>query len=84
MSPIESPIAEADVRNRFIHRVTERGRVWVVAGSEGLARVKSQRWKGRDVSRAPEYEDCLALARRHGVPLKTVYQAALAAVAHPR
>ncbi len=42
--------AETDVRNRFIHRVNETGRVWAVAGSEGLSRVKSQRWKGRDVT----------------------------------
>jgi hypothetical protein len=42
--------AEADVRNRFVRRVCETGRVWAVAGSDGLARVKSQRWKGRDVT----------------------------------
>ncbi len=28
---------------------------------------------------APEYEDCAKLARQKGVPLKIIYQAALAA-----
>jgi len=31
------------------------------------------------VNVAPEHEDCRALARSSGVPLKVVYQAALAA-----
>jgi hypothetical protein len=31
------------------------------------------------VNLAPEYEDCKRLARQHSVPLKTVYDAALAA-----
>lgn len=38
------------LRNGFIRKVGRTGKVWVVAGSEGLARVASQRWKGRDVT----------------------------------
>ncbi|MCG8347665.1 MAG: hypothetical protein MI924_07790 [Chloroflexales bacterium] len=34
---------------------------------------------GAIVASAPEYEDCAALARSHGVPLAQVYAAALSA-----
>ena len=34
---------------------------------------------GRVVTVAPEYEDCLEAAHKHGVPVKAVYSAALAA-----
>ena len=34
---------------------------------------------GRVVTVAPEYEDCLRAAQKHGVPVKAVYSAALAA-----
>jgi pyridinium-3,5-bisthiocarboxylic acid mononucleotide nickel chelatase len=36
------------------------------------------------VNRAPEYEDCAAAARQHGVALKRVYAAALAALPDPQ
>ena len=45
----------------------------------GEVRVKVGGWRGRDVTRSPEYEDCRRLAEQHGVPLKAVYEAAKAA-----
>lgn len=47
----------------------------------GPVRVKLGLEAGEIVNVAPEYEDCLALAKAHGVPLKRVLQAALAASA---
>jgi uncharacterized protein (TIGR00299 family) protein len=45
----------------------------------GRIRVKISRW-GPDLQKAaPEYEDCRAAAQMHGVPLRTVYEAALVA-----
>jgi len=41
----------------------------------GRVRVKVGYRDGRVVQRAPEFEDCLAAARRGGVPLKEVYAA---------
>jgi hypothetical protein len=38
------------LRNGFIRKVGGSGTVWVVAGSDGLARFPSQRWKGREVT----------------------------------
>jgi uncharacterized protein (DUF111 family) len=34
------------------------------------------RWSEGTVKLAPEYEDCLAAAQAHGVPLREVYEAA--------
>jgi pyridinium-3,5-bisthiocarboxylic acid mononucleotide nickel chelatase len=44
----------------------------------GSVRVKEGFWKGRVVTRAPEHDDCARAAKRHEVPLRTVYAAALA------
>jgi pyridinium-3,5-bisthiocarboxylic acid mononucleotide nickel chelatase len=45
----------------------------------GALRVKVARWGEGEVKAAPEYEDCRAAALAHGVPLREVYAAALAA-----
>jgi uncharacterized protein (DUF111 family) len=42
-------------------------------------KVKIARWEKRVMNAAPEYRDCLRLAEEKGVPLKEVWQAALAA-----
>ncbi|MBS4022283.1 MAG: nickel pincer cofactor biosynthesis protein LarC [Dethiobacter sp.] len=46
-----------------------------VATRFGSARVKVGEWEGEIINAVPEYEDCLALARKHGAPLKEIYQA---------
>lgn len=45
----------------------------------GEVRVKVGKRGGRVLTAAPEYEDCAAAAQRAGLPLKRIYQAALAA-----
>lgn len=56
--------------------MTEAGTEW------GKVRVKVARWPSGNVANAaPEYEDCRALAQRHGIPLKDVMQAAMRAYA---
>ena len=47
----------------------------------GPVRVKLAERDGKTVNAAPEFEDCKTLAARHGLPVKTVYAAALAASA---
>jgi uncharacterized protein (DUF111 family) len=42
----------------------------------GKVRVKIGSWKGRDITRAPEYEDCVRRAQENDVPVRTVYEAA--------
>jgi uncharacterized protein (DUF111 family) len=44
----------------------------------GPVKVKIARWGKRVMNAAPEYRDCLRLAEEKGVPLKEVWQAALA------
>jgi uncharacterized protein (TIGR00299 family) protein len=56
-------------------------RRWDVAQTTyGPIRVKVGLLGSEAVNRAPEYEDCAATARKHGVALKVVYAAAMAAV----
>ena len=58
------------------HRLERR---WdVVQTTYGPIRVKVGLLESKAVNRAPEYEDCVAAARTHGVALKVVYAAAMA------
>jgi pyridinium-3,5-bisthiocarboxylic acid mononucleotide nickel chelatase len=50
-----------------------------VATAFGPVRVKIARLSGRVMNVAPEYRDCLRIAAEKNVPLKDVYQAAMAA-----
>jgi hypothetical protein len=67
------------VRSHDVRR-TELAREWqTVATRYGELRVKLGRLGDEIVNVAPEYEDCLAVARAAGVPLKDVLNAAVAA-----
>lgn len=50
-----------------------------VETSFGPVQVKIAKLSGRVMNVAPEYRDCLRIAKEKGVPLKDVYQAAIAA-----
>ena len=59
-------------------RVLDR-EVHKVETAYGVVRVKVGSLRGQVVNVSPEYEDCQQLARSSGVPLKVIYQAAVAA-----
>jgi len=66
------------VRRQFLARQC-LDREWVSVDTPyGSIRVKLGSLEGEVLSASPEYEDCAAAARQHGVPVKRVYQAALA------
>ncbi|MCS7252637.1 MAG: nickel pincer cofactor biosynthesis protein LarC [Armatimonadota bacterium] len=44
----------------------------------GEVRVKVARWRNKVINISPEYEDCKAISRERGVPLKFVVEAAIA------
>lgn len=44
-----------------------------VATPWGLVRAKEQRWQGKLLGVAPEYEDCARIAREQGLALREVY-----------
>ena len=55
------------MERRFEEKETQYGKV----------RIKIASYKGKDLSRSPEFEDCAKLAEKHNVPLKEVMQKAL-------
>ncbi len=69
------------VREHLARRMCLPRRQVPVATAYGEVRIKVGTWRGEDVIRAPEMEDCLVRAREHNVPARRVYEAALAAAA---
>lgn len=72
------------------YRVREEARVCLERGwtdvetAYGRVRIKTGAFAGVVYNSAPEYEDCRVLAEEHGVPVKVVMQAALAAASQQR
>ena len=65
------------VRVEKIHRLKLRRRVETVTTSYGDVRVKLGLKGERVVQVAPEFEDCRATAERSGMPLRSIYEAAV-------
>ncbi|MFM7677534.1 MAG: nickel insertion protein, partial [Roseiflexaceae bacterium] len=68
------------MRRQLVERYVAERAQCTVATPFGDIRVKRKYWQGSVLHNAPEYEDCAAAARQHGVPIHDVYAAALAAV----
>jgi len=66
------------VRRRAVERTELPRRVVRVQTPHGSVRLKIGELGGRVVHVAPEYEDCAALARQAGVPLREVMRLAMA------
>jgi len=67
------------LRYRSERRIELARTVRPVSTRWGTVRVKVGRLGDREIRVAPEYDDCVAIARRHGVPLAAVEHEALAA-----
>jgi len=67
------------LRMRTEQRLTLDRRIETVATTYGDIRVKVALEGGRVLRRVPEYEDCQQAAAHAGVPLQSVYNAAIAA-----
>ena len=72
------------LRFRREGRVELARAVTTVTTRYGRIRVKAGLLDGDEVHAAPEFDDCAAAARKHGVSLPTVQRAALAAHRAPR
>jgi len=66
-------VREYDVRRTVLPR-----RLETVITPYGKVRVKIGSWKGKGITHAPEYEDCRKLAEKANVPLRRIYETALA------
>lgn len=67
------------VREYFADRTVLARRHEEVETGYGNVRIKIGTWQGRDVTLAPEMDDCIQRADEKGVPVRTVYEAALQA-----
>ena len=64
------------VREYIVRRTILPRRFETVKTPYGNVRVKIGSWKGKEITRAPEYEDCRILAEKVKVPLRRIYEAA--------
>jgi len=64
------------VRAAPVERTKAARRTETVATRWGDVRLKLRAWNGRVIDAAPEYDDCLALARGYDVPIREVWQEA--------
>ena len=65
-----------------VHVVDKRGaerEMQSVDTAFGAVPIKLKRWAGQTIGAQPEYEDCRRLAEAQNVPVRVVYEAALAA-----
>lgn len=69
------------MRRQIVERHTADRRLVSVETTYGVIQVKEKIWQGAVIGAAPEYEDCAAAARSHGVALALVYGAAQQAYA---
>ena len=67
------------VREHLTQRTVLERRHVEVRTPYGTVRVKVGRWQGEDVTRSPEYEDCVRCAEASKVAVRSVYEAAVAA-----
>jgi uncharacterized protein (TIGR00299 family) protein len=67
------------LRFHAVQRLDLQREVVTVGTEYGAVQVKIAHGPDGSVNIAPEYDDCRRIARAAGVPLKTVYQAAIAA-----
>ncbi|MBI2440022.1 MAG: nickel pincer cofactor biosynthesis protein LarC [Lentisphaerae bacterium] len=65
------------VREHAVQRTVLERRHENVKTPFGEVRVKIGRWRGADVTVAPEYEDCRRAAEKAGVSVRAVYEAAV-------
>lgn len=67
------------VRQHMTRRTVLERRHEQVSTPYGPVRMKVGRWRGQDITRSPEHEDCVKLAKEKGVSVRAVYEAAIAA-----
>lgn len=65
------------VREHSVHRTMLTRYTIQVSTPYGNVRVKVGKWKDKEVTFSPEYEDCALQAGEHNVPIKEVYISAL-------
>jgi pyridinium-3,5-bisthiocarboxylic acid mononucleotide nickel chelatase len=65
------------IRESHVQRTVLERQLRSVETPYGTVRIKVGKWRGKEVTRSPEIEDCRQHAATHGVPVRVVYDAAL-------
>lgn len=65
------------IREHRVSRTVLERRHETVDTVYGPVRIKIGSRHGQDITRSPEHADCAKCAERHGIPVRTVYEAAL-------
>lgn len=61
------------VRAIPIERTKAARQIEAVSTRWGDVRIKSRIWNGRIIDISPEYDDCVAIAREHDIPIRVVW-----------
>jgi hypothetical protein len=64
------------VRSSRVDRTKAARSFETVTTRWGDVRIKLRAWNGRVIDAAPEYADCLALAERHELPIREIWNEA--------
>ncbi|MFC1497585.1 nickel pincer cofactor biosynthesis protein LarC [Verrucomicrobiota bacterium] len=64
------------IREYTTHRTILERRHEEVETPYGKVRIKIGSWKGKDITHAPEHDDCVKCAEKHGVSVRKVYESA--------
>jgi uncharacterized protein (DUF111 family) len=62
------------IRKKIIDRVKLNRKIKIVATEYGDVNVKFAYYKGKEIKYKAEYEDCKALAIKHNIPIKEIYE----------
>jgi pyridinium-3,5-bisthiocarboxylic acid mononucleotide nickel chelatase len=61
------------VRYRTMHRLKMQRKIETIDTSYGEVRIKISESEGKILSKTPEYQDCVEIARKNNIPLKKIY-----------
>lgn len=62
------------VRSHRVDKTMLQREFGTISTKYGEVRIKTAIYKGQKLRAKPEYEDCIALAKEHGIPVQQVYQ----------
>jgi uncharacterized protein (DUF111 family) len=72
------------IREMNLQRFSLKREIQKIETPWGTVRIKIAHLPNGDFKSAPEYEDCLRLAKANNIPLKEIYQSAFKTISSPK